>query len=107
MSLTIDYLAMPPKSQEVSQIQTGEQTRINQEQQEVATQFQNTIRQQSETAVRRADVDNDELKNEERNNGKKKKKQGNKASKKEEEEEAKKKEREVTPFRGGLFDMKI
>ena len=46
MSLTIDYLAMPPKSQEVSQIKTGEQTRINQEQQEVATQFQNTVKQQ-------------------------------------------------------------
>ena len=75
MSLTIDYLAMPPKSQEVSQIKTGEQTRINQEQQEVATQFQNTVRQQSETAVRRRDVDNDELKNEEREKGKKKKKQ--------------------------------
>lgn len=43
MSLTIDYLAMPPKSQEVSQIKTGEQTRINQEQQEVATQFRHNL----------------------------------------------------------------
>lgn len=74
MSLTIDYIAMPPKSQEVSQIQTGEQTRINQEQQEVAMQFQNEVKQQSETTVRRRDVDNDELKNDERNNNKKKKK---------------------------------
>ena len=107
MSLTIDYLAMPPKSQEVSQIKTGEQTRINQEHQEVAIQFQNTVKQQSETTVRRRDVDNEELKNEERNKGRNKKKQSKEAAKKEEEEEAKEKERAVTPFRGGLFDMKI
>lgn len=38
MSLTIDYITMPPKSQEVSQIQHGDQVRYEQSQQEVASQ---------------------------------------------------------------------
>ena len=35
MSLTIDYIAMPTKSQEVSHIQAAEQTKLNNEQQQV------------------------------------------------------------------------
>jgi len=107
MSLTIDYIAMPPKSQEVSQIQTGEQTRITQEQQEVATQFANEVRQQSETTVRRRDVDNNELKNDEKNgnNKKKKKKMQTRTSKHEEGKEEEK--QAVNPIEGRRFDIRI
>lgn len=44
MSLTIDYITMPPKSQEVSQIQHGDQVRYEQSQQEVASQVQQQVR---------------------------------------------------------------
>mgnify|MGYP001131109081 FL=1 len=37
MSLSLDYITMPPKSQEVSQIQTQEITRMEQENQQLAT----------------------------------------------------------------------
>ena len=43
MSLTIDYITMPPKSQEVSQIQHGDQVRYEQSQQEVASQVQQQV----------------------------------------------------------------
>ena len=66
MSLTIDYIAMPPKSQEVSHIQAAEQTKLNNEQQQVAMTFQQEVRHESETTIRRKDVDNEELRNEER-----------------------------------------
>ena len=53
MSLTIDYIAMPPKSQEVSHIQAAEQTKLNNEQQQVAMTFQQEVRHESETTIRR------------------------------------------------------
>lgn len=105
MSITIDYIAMPPKSQEVSQIQTAEQTRLNQEQQQIAAQFQHEVKQNSETAIRRRDVDNEELRNEEKNKGKKKKKQSSRTSGSGKEKEEEKKA--VNPIEGSLFDMKI
>ena len=40
MSLTLDYVSMPPKSQEISQIQNAEQIRYEHGQQEMAAQFQ-------------------------------------------------------------------
>ena len=52
MSLTIDYIAMPPKSQEVSHIQAAEQTKLNNEQQQVAMTFQQEVRHESETTIR-------------------------------------------------------
>ncbi len=108
MSLTIDYIAMPPKSQEVSQIQTGEQTRINHEQQEVAMQFQNEVKQQSETTVRRRDVDNDELKNDERNNNKNKKKKKKMQTKTSAKEDEKNEEKNaVNPLEGRRFDIRV
>ena len=95
MSLTIDYIAMPPKSQEVSQIQTGEQTRISQEQQEIAMQFQNEVKQQSETTVRRRDVNNDELKNDERKN------------KGDDVQEENKEKNAINPLSGRRFDIRV
>lgn len=108
MSLTIDYIAMPPKSQEVSQIQTGEQTRISQEQQEIAMQFQNEVKQQSETTVRRRDVNNDELKNDERKNNKKKKKKA--VLKKDEGDDVQEENKEknaINPLSGRRFDIRV
>ena len=92
MSLTIDYIAMPPKSQEVSHIQAAEQTKLNNEQQQVAMTFQQEVRHESETTIRRKDVDNEELRNEER-----------KKDKTEENEE----KQAVNPLQGRLFDMKV
>ena len=63
MSLSIDYFTMPPKSQEVSQIQSAEQTKLHQENQEFAAQFQHQVEQNSQTTIRRREVENDELKN--------------------------------------------
>ncbi len=105
MSIGIDYITMPPKSQEVSHIQQSEQTKLYNEEQQIATQFENVVKQQSETTIRRRDVENEELKNEEKEN-KKKKKRKMKTSvtgekKEEEEKEAK------NPLQGRLFDMKI
>ncbi len=108
MSLTIDYIAMPPKSQEVSQIQTGEQTRISQEQQEIAMQFQNEVKQQSETTVRRRDVNNDELKNDERKNNKKKKKKAVlKKDKGDDVQEENKEKNAINPLSGRRFDIRV
>lgn len=59
MSLTFDYVTMPPKSQEVSQIQTGEQVRYEHGQQEMAAQFGKEIKNQSEQTIRRREADND------------------------------------------------
>ncbi len=100
MSLTIDYVSMPPKSQEMSQIQTNEINRMNQENQQLAAQFQEQVKQSSEKTIRREKAQNEELKNdEERKNRqrKKKKNQGEKGgdSSEDEKEEVK------------HFDMKI
>ncbi|MCI8339126.1 MAG: hypothetical protein HFH62_10690 [Lachnospiraceae bacterium] len=77
MSLTIDYVSMPPKSQEMSQIQTNEITRMNQENQQLAAQFQEQVKQSSEKTIRREKAQNEELKNdEERRNRQRKKKKG-------------------------------
>ena len=82
MSLTIDYIAMPPKSQEVSHIQAAEQTKLNKE------------------------VGNGELRNEERKKGKQKKKMQTRTSKKDKTEENEEKQA-VNPLQGRLFDMKV
>ena len=76
MSLSIDYITMPPKSQEASQIQTNEMNRAMQEQQQVAAQFQSDIKKSSEQTVRRNKVENEELRNEERRREQKRKKKG-------------------------------
>lgn len=69
MSLTIDYVTMPPKSQEVSQIQHSEQVKYDQSQHEAAAQFQHQVKQGSEQTVRRAKPENKEFRYEEKKHG--------------------------------------
>ena len=72
MSLSIDYITMPPKSQEVSQIQHGDQVRYEHSQQEVASQVQQQVHQNSHQTIRRAKAeDKDYLNEEEKRRGKK------------------------------------
>ena len=59
MSLTLDYVSMPPKSQEISQIQNAEQIRYEHGQQEMAAQFQQSVKNQSEQTIRRAKAENE------------------------------------------------
>ena len=54
MSLTLDYVSMPPKSQEISQIQNAEQIRY-----EHGQQFQQSVKNQSEQTIRRAKAENE------------------------------------------------
>lgn len=78
MSLTFDYVTMPPKSQEASQLHVNEINRMNQENQQLQTQFQDMVRENSEKTIRREKAENEELKNEEereRRRRQKKKKQ--------------------------------
>ena len=65
MSLSIDYITMPPKSQEVSQIQHGDQVRYEHSQQEVASQVQQQVHQNSHQTIRRAKAENKDYLNEE------------------------------------------
>lgn len=100
MSLTIDYVSMPPKSQEMSQIQTNEITRMNQENQQLAAQFQEQVKQSSEKTIRREKAQNEELKNdEERRNRQRKKKKGHGAQGEDSSEDEKDEVKH--------FDMKI
>lgn len=98
MSLSFDYVSMPPKSQEVSQIQLGEMNRFQSEQQEVAAQFQNVVEQKSETTIRREKANNDYVKEHDQEKKRRKKKQTN-TSKKEDGENEKEKP--------AHFDMRI
>lgn len=59
MSLTLDYVSMPPKSQEISQIQNAEQIRYEHGQQEMVAQFQQSVKNQSEQTIRRAKAENE------------------------------------------------
>ena len=104
MSLSIDYITMPPKSQEVSQIQHGEQVKYDQANQQMASQFQQMVRQGSEQAVRREKAENKEFRYGEKDrNGKGKKgkrqKKGNGDGQEEQEQNS--------PLRQRGFDMKI
>ncbi len=105
MSLSIDYITMPPKSQEVSQIQGAETTKNNLANQELASQFQQQVKHESQTTIRRADVENDELNNDERNQKRNKKKGSN--GKEEEKEEPAKQFNSDGSVRSGGFDMRI
>lgn len=59
MSLTFDYVSMPPKSQEISQIQNADQVRYEHGQQEMAAQFQQDVKNLSEQTIRRAKAENE------------------------------------------------
>lgn len=104
MSLSIDYITMPPKSQEVSQIQHGEQVKYDQANQQVASQFQQMVRQGSEQAVRREKAENKEFRysdKDKKGKGKKGKRQ-NKGNGDEKEEST-----QDSPLGHSRFDMKI
>lgn len=106
MSLSLDYITMPPKSQEVSQIQTQEITRMEQENQQLATQYQAEIKHHSEQTIRRNKAENEELKNDE------KKKRQKKQQKRKTSPEDKKKENGEKNGAAGKnpnqhFDMRI
>lgn len=102
MSLTVDYITIPPKSQEVSQIQQTDSVKHEVEQQQVAVGFEQNVQKETTTTVARKKVDNDELKNDEKGGGKGKyKKKEKKASLTKEEK------KNLNPVEGGLFDIKI
>ncbi len=105
MSLLIDQITMPPKSQEVSQIQHAEQTKNQNADQELASQFQAQVKQNSEQTIRRAKTENEELRYKDREN-KRRKKQA--SSRKEGKKKAGSQEKEE-PGTPELphFDMKI
>ncbi|MCI8379484.1 MAG: hypothetical protein HFH72_13360 [Lachnospiraceae bacterium] len=100
MSLTFDYVTMPPKSQEISQIQTNEMNKLQQENQQLAAQFQTQVKKSSEQTIRRNKAENEELKNEERRRQRQKKKKKDSSGQSEGSEEEKE---EAVPH----FDMKI
>ncbi len=100
MSITFDIVTMPPKSQEVSQIQTNEINRLQQENQQMAAQFETEIKKNSEQTIRRNKAENEELKNEERRQQQRRKKknaQGKSGDSNEDEKE------ERVPH----FDMRV
>lgn len=74
MSITFDIVTMPPKSQEVSQIQTNEINRLQQENQQMAAQFETEIKKNSEQTIRRNKAENEELRDEERRQQQRRKK---------------------------------
>jgi len=100
MSLTFDYVTMPPKSQEISQIQTNEMNKLQQENQQLAAQFQTQVKKSSEQTIRRNKAENEELKNEERRRQRQKKKKKNGSGQPEDSEEEK---ADAVPH----FDMKV
>lgn len=100
MSLTFDYVTMPPKSQEISQIQTNEMNKMQQENQQLAAQFQTQVKKSSEQTIRRNKAENEELKNEERKRQRQKKKKKNSSGESEDSEEEK---TDAVPH----FDMKV
>lgn len=104
MSMLIDQITMPPKSQEVSQIQHSEQLRHDQANQDIAAQFQNTVKQNSEQTVRRAKAENDEFRYKEKKEKEKKKRQASGRSRKESEKNEKEQNNKQD---SGHFDMKI
>lgn len=104
MSLSLDYITMPPKSQEASQIQVHEAAKLEHETQQMASQYQADVKKQSEQAIRRNKAENEELKNDEKKNGQKRK-QNRKDSKQNKEE----KQEDTNKMSGGSshFDMRI
>lgn len=103
MSLTVDYITMPPKSQEVSQIQQTDHIKQQVEQQQVAVGFEQNVQKETKTTVARKKVDNDELKNDEKGGSKGGNKKRNRKNSSSKEEEKK----NLNPVEGGLFDIKI
>ena len=104
MSLTVDYITMPPKSQEVSQIQQTDSAKQQGEQQQLVAGFEQNVHKEMKTTVARRKANNDELKNDEKGGGQGKYKKQNKKGAPAKDKEEKKK---LNPVEGGLFDIKI
>ena len=105
MSLTVDYITMPPKSQEISQIQQSEHIKQDVENQQTAAMFDQTVQKETKTAIARRNVNNDELKNDEEGGGKGK--YGKNSNGKNKKSSEKDKVKNLNPTEGGLFDIKI
>lgn len=104
MGLNIDYVTMPPKSQEVSQIQHGEHIKQDQFQQQMASQFQQQVRQGTEQTIRREKAENKEYRyNEKDRKGKGKKGRKNRNGQNNGGDEE---EKELLPGES-RFDMKV
>lgn len=103
MSLSLDYITMPPKSQEVSQLQVHETAKLEHETQQLASQYQADVKKQSEQTIRRNKAENEELKNDEKKNGQKGKQNPRKSQQHGEEKKDANKVRESS----GHFDMRI
>lgn len=105
MSITFDIVTMPPKSQEASQMHVNEINRMNHDQQQVASQFQNQVQHNAERAIRREKAENEQLKNEEREQKKRKKKQNNASKSGSSKEKTAEEHKTGDPM--SHFDMKI
>ena len=104
MSLTVDYITMPPKSQEVSQIQQTDTVKHEGEQQQIVAGFEQNVQKEMKTTIARRKANNDELKNDEKGGGKGKYKKQNKKGA---DDKSKEQEKKLNPVEGGLFDIKI
>ena len=105
MSLSFDYIVMPPKSQEVSQVQGAEQLRYEHNQQENAAQFQQVVKQQSEQTVRRREAENEP--NRYDKDEKKRKGNGKNSSRKKQGEKKTKEKNAAQASADGQFDMRV
>ena len=105
MSLTIDYITMPPKSQEVSQIQHGDQVRYEQSQQEVASQVQQQVQKNSHQTIRRTKAENKEYNM--RDDERRRRQDGSGGRGKRQSGETSKEENKDPKIGGRFFDMKI
>ncbi len=104
MSLTVDYITMPPKSQEVSQIQQTDTVKHEGEQQQIVAGFEQNVQKEMKTTIARRKANNDELKNDEKGGGKGKYKKQNKKGA---DDKGQEQEKKLNPVEGGLFDIKI
>ena len=104
MSLTVDYITMPPKSQEVSQIQQTDTVKHEGEQQQIVAGFEQNAQKEMKTTIARRKANNDGLKNDEKGGGKGKYKKQNKKGA---DDKGKEQEKKLNPVEGGLFDIKI
>ena len=59
MSLMIDYVTMPPKTQEAGNMNQADRQRMDSSQQQFAAQVEADVKQQSESTIRKADTENE------------------------------------------------
>ncbi len=103
MSLTFDYITIPPKSQEVTQVQNAEQVRYEHNQQGVAAQVQQNVKQQSQQAIRRNKAENEPNRYDKEEKKRKGQKKGSSRQGKKQEEN----EQQTNSSGGSMFDMRV